>query len=108
MKEKINMAGPVKKYSVPNVVAEARLKLPRIVMDFGEGREFSIDPPELWPDAVNDAASSGKATEVTKLLLGDRYVEFLEAGGSNSVLNLVLKEHSGGMAPGESPASDES
>lgn len=101
------MARLQKRYSVPQVVAEARLKLPQIVFDFGDGVEFSIDPPELWPDAVNDAASSGQGTEVTRLLLGDQYEAFIEAGGSNSVLNLVLQQHTG-KAVGESEASSDS
>lgn len=105
------MAGPVKKYNVSAVVAEARLKKPAIILT-GLPRdseaEFRVDPPELWPDEVQDLAAAGKATEVTKFLLGDQYEAFIDAGGSNAILNLVLTEHRGSMLLGESSASSDS
>lgn len=110
------MAGPVKKYSVPAVVAEARLTKPAIVLDYGEGNEFRIDPPELWTDEVQDLFIAGKGRDAVKVLLGDQYESFLAVGGSNSHVNLVLEQHRNAMKGavedgttlGESSASSDS
>lgn len=105
------MAGPEKRYNVADVVREARLTKPAIVLTgfpSDPEAEFRIDPPELWGDAINDAAAKGQATEVSKLLLGDQYDAFKRAGGSNSTINLVLAEHTQQEDLGKSSASTDS
>lgn len=63
---------------------------------------FTILPPELWPDAALDP----DADPITgaRALLGDRYDDFVAAGGSAAIISaIVTDEH--GLSMGESPAS---
>lgn len=92
------MPGPSKSYNVAEVVAEARLKCPEIILEGFPNdpkAQFRLDPPELWDDEVNELAAEGKATDLSKKLLGDQYDAFIAAGGSNSIINLVLSKHNG-------------
>lgn len=110
------MAGPEKRYNVAEVIAEARLTKPAIILEGfpnDPSAEFRLDPPELWADQVTELAAAGKATELSRHLLGDQYEAFLAAGGGNSLVNLVLEKHSKGTTPeksalGEASASSDS
>lgn len=104
------MAGPEKSYNVADVVREARLTKPAIVFDFADKGKFRVDPPELWGDEVVEASSDGKGLEVMRLLLGgdEKVAEFKAAGGSLSVFNLVLAEHTREKDTGKSSASSDS
>lgn len=92
------MGGPAKKYNVAEVVAEARLKKPAIILSYGEdengvAREFKIPDPALWGDDVLDAAASGKAHDLAHALLEDQYDAWRAAGGQMREINLVLEAH---------------
>lgn len=72
-----------------------------IVIEAGDGREFTIPAPECWPDAIGALAEAGDNVGMAKALLGDDdYALFVEAGGSAAVLGaIVADEH--GVTPGE-------
>lgn len=70
---------------------------------------FTIDPPELWPDAVTEAGSNNDTVAMAKLLAGeDNYARFVEESGlgANALLFAVRDEV--GADVGESAASSDS
>jgi hypothetical protein len=105
------MAGPKKSYNVRDVIREARLTLPSIEFDFGEGQVFTIDPPELWSDEISHLGADGKADEMIDALFDDApaFREACKVAGVGvlTTFNLVMKEHTG-AEPGESSPSSNS
>ena len=87
------MTRPTKRYNLSATMSEALLKHPAIVIELNDGEEVTLEPPQLWPDAVQEFAAEGKMTDASKLLLGDQYERFVHHGGTNALLNLVIAEH---------------
>ncbi len=69
---------------------------------------FTIDPPELWPDAVAEAGANNDTVAMARILAGDNYDRFVaETGlGANALLFAVRDEV--GADVGESVASSDS
>lgn len=74
-----------------------------------DSETFTIDPPELWTDAMLGFATSGDNLALSVALLGSQanYDRFIEAGGSQAVLGVILSE-SAGFQLGKSSASSHS
>lgn len=68
---------------------------------------FWIDPPELWTDEMLACATSDDNLGLCKLLLGGDagYARFVEAGGSQAVIGIILAEVGGFPLPGSSPSA---
>jgi hypothetical protein len=90
------------KFVLADVVNEARGKHPDIEVELPDGSVASFPPPQRWSDDLVEVA--GDAVAVTKLLLGDKYEAFTEAGGSAMILLDIIKESSG-VSLGESSPS---
>lgn len=59
---------------------------------------FTIPPPELWPDEAIEQMDSDPVA-ASKALLGDRYTEFVAAGGSAALIMAIVGDEVGD--PGE-------
>jgi hypothetical protein len=94
------------------LVAEARAKeRPAAAFHTQDGTEFEIPSPLDWSDEVLRLQSAAQRTQdpavvvaLCEALLGDRYADFTERGGSAMKLNAVLPKMLGGTV-GESSAS---
>lgn len=91
-----------KRYQLSQVVAELREDRPGIEIEADGGAVFRVPPPELWPDLAIDKASSDPIA-AARVLLGDQYNEFTEAGGSAALLFHIIGQEVGTL--GESSAS---
>lgn len=89
------------KYKLADVVAEIAEKHPSIVIEAGED-VFEVAPPQLWSDEIIENGTDPVA--MARLLLGDRYGDFVAAGGSAIVLANILQRETG-VGVGESSAS---
>lgn len=67
---------------------------------------FVIPAPQLWDDEMVALAQFGDNLELCKALIGgaDVYERFVKAGGSQSVIGTLIKDHSG-VELGKSSAS---
>lgn len=71
-----------------------------IEVEMGDGTVFEIDPPQIWSDEVMAACRVGTNAALAEALLGGRYAEFVEKGGStNQLINMLSEEH--GVSLGE-------
>lgn len=83
-----------------NAWVETKREAGVVEIEMPDGTVFSIDPPEIWSDAQQDAARSGTNKGLAQALLGDRYDEFVEKGGSaNGFVYLLTEQH--GLSLGE-------
>ncbi len=101
------MTGSIpKRYQIAKILSEKREQHPDIEIEGDNGEVFRIPPPELWPDAVHEAASRNQLIPLATALLGgaEQYAAFRAAGGSASLLNAIVAEHTG-ASTGESTAS---
>lgn len=64
-----------------------------------EGGNFTIPPPELWTDEILEVVEKGDAIPSARVLLGDRYDAFVDAGGSAALVMAIVKDAHGGSAP---------
>lgn len=73
------------------VLADHLAKLSDRGIDIEAGGEvFHIPPPQMWPDAVDDAI--GEAA-VAKVVFGeDRYAEFVAAGGNARIFGSIVSD----------------
>lgn len=70
-----------------------------VEVEMQDGTVYSIDPPETWGDDQLAAARLGNL-HLAQALLGDRYEEFVEKGGSSArLIHLLTEEH--GLSLGE-------
>jgi len=71
-----------------------------------DNETFVIDPPELWTDDMLALATSGDNLALSRALLGGdaAYERFVDAGGSQAVIGLILSEATG-FALGKSSPS---
>lgn len=62
-----------------------------------DAETFSIDPPEVWTDAMLALAEAGDNLGLCQALLGgeEGYARFVAAGGSQAIIGGILKEHAG-------------
>lgn len=97
-----------KRYRLSTVAAEARAKHPQIEIEADDGQVFTIDPPQLWPDAATDPDVGPRETMTA--LLGDQLAAYQAAGGTYALLNLVIEQYSAdqGVDLGKSGASSAS
>lgn len=72
-----------------------------------DGQVFRIDPPELWPDDIQENLQSGNNIAIARALIGERYDDFVASGGSANLLVGVLGSVHG-VSVGESSASSSS
>lgn len=95
------------RYKITDVLAEASEKHPPIELETADGAVFAIPSIELWDDAVWASADAGPVEQAKALLGGERYAEFVAAGGSASVIQYVVQQEltARGVSPGESAAS---
>jgi len=89
-----------KVYDLAKIIDRERSKAAPIVISFGKD-SVEIDPPVLWPDEVYDLADVDSA----RVLLGDKYEAFCEAGGTAALLFTVIIPEATGATMGESEAS---
>lgn len=75
----------------------AKIRDRAIDIEMANGDSFHIDPPELWPDTVNDADE----LETAKIILGgeERYEAFVAAGGSYRALGSIIEGGFGETIP---------
>lgn len=66
------------------------------------GKTWTIDPPELWPDEAQPVAASGDYVGLAKLVLGgdDEYAAFVAAGGTAAMVGMMIADEHG-ATPGE-------
>ena len=64
-------------------------------IDLPDGSSIAIPPPEVWPEEVANAGQED-VKAIAKALLGDRYDEFIAAGGSSFALASMVQEFGGG------------
>lgn len=60
-------------------------------LEMPDGTVFHIDPPQLWPDTVDEAPSE---LETCKILLGgdERYNAFVAAGGNYRMIVALVND----------------
>lgn len=71
-----------------------------IVIEAGDGLEFTIPAPECWPDELAALAAGNDSVGMAQALLGDEYPLFVEAGGSAALLGAIVADEFG-VTPGE-------
>jgi hypothetical protein len=74
------------------------------------GKKFTIPRPIDWPDSVYAVPVTKDIVTAARDLLGDKYEDFLKAGGTANKLMTVLRaiEAEQGADAGESEASTDS
>lgn len=79
-----------------------------IPIELPDGTTVVIPPAELWPDEVQPLLDADDFAGATRLILGpDPYDQFVAAGGTWKLINLIMRDAKGASA-GESSASSES
>jgi hypothetical protein len=97
-------AGTRQRYQLAAVIQQERDKTPSIEIEAGGGQVFTIDAPALWPDDIFEAASAGRIVDAGRLLLGESYEVFTQAGGTSALLFQIIQDAQGASL-GESAAS---
>lgn len=92
-----------KRYRLSEVVAEVREEHPPIEIETDDGQVFEVPPPELWPDEVVELATT-RPVDSARLVMGERYDQFIAAGGSAGLLSVIVQRESL-TRMGESPGS---
>ena len=80
-----------KPYNLAEIIKAEREKHGQIEIALGGGKSVHVDPPVLWPDEAYEVPD----VEAAKLLLGDDYAAFVDAGGTAALLFRVVKDHQG-------------
>jgi hypothetical protein len=91
-----------KTYDLAAIIKAEKDANPGLVIKAGV-KEFTLPPSPLWPDAVYEVPNIDGA----KILLGDQYDAFCEAGGTAALLFRIYAIHNGASLP-ESEASTDS
>jgi hypothetical protein len=92
-----------KTYDLAAIIKAEKDGGPAFVLTLGK-KEFPIPPASLWPDDVFRIPD----VDAAAIILGDRYEEYCEAGGTAALLFRVNKMHNGGASLPESEASTDS
>jgi hypothetical protein len=88
------MAKTRKTYDLAEVIERELAKKNDIIIKAGD-KTFTVPPSILWPDKVFDVSDA----EGARLILGDQYDAFCEAGGNAKLLFLIYAEHNGASLP---------
>jgi hypothetical protein len=101
-----------KVYDLAKIIESELGKAKPIHITAGE-QTFEVPPPVMWPDSVLVAAGKAEqndpagVVEMAHGLLGDRYDDWVAAGGTAMLLFTIMREHMGAGIP-ESKASTDS
>lgn len=66
----------------------AKIEERSIDIETADGQVFTIPPPQLWPDAVDDAV--GEVATAKVIMGAKQYAEFVKAGGNARVLGDII------------------
>lgn len=70
-----------------------------IEIETDDGQVWRVAPPELWPDDVLSLAERDDSVGAARLLIGERYDEFVKAGGSAMLVMSIVKDEHGISTP---------
>lgn len=83
---------------------EKRREKGGLEIEMENGVVFFLEPPELWPDMPRYPSDD----DVARAALGDRYDEFVDAGGTGRLANALLMERHEVDIPESSASADSS
>jgi hypothetical protein len=71
-----------------------------IQIEGDNGKTWTIDPPELWPDEAQELAANKDNVGLVTMLLGgaEQYAEFKAAGGNAALVAMIIQETHGASA----------
>ena len=81
-------------YDLAAIIEAEQAKAAPIEVKAGD-RTFSIPNPVLWPDAVFEASD----VEGARILLGDDYDAWCEAGGTARIMFRIVQQAQGASVP---------
>lgn len=95
-------------YRLQDEVARITNAEPGFVLELGDkaGTRVTIPPTALWDDELLTLANTQPPKAVARLLGGESYRKFTDAGGNSALLMRLVRDHEGATDTGESSASD--